>query len=68
MVVSTVKLILSNDFSYYDSVLDTIAMLGTVPPRNGFAGGEIGFDIYFSMARINFMVPVMDMTKWFDTN
>ncbi|KAK6926456.1 Cobalamin-independent methionine synthase MetE, N-terminal [Dillenia turbinata] len=58
----------SNTFSYYDQVLDTTAMLGAVPPRYGWTGGEIGFDTYFSMARGNASVPAMEMTKWFDTN
>ncbi|KAF6159944.1 hypothetical protein GIB67_033028, partial [Kingdonia uniflora] len=62
------KFIPSNTFSYYDQVLDTTAMLGAVPPRYGFSGGEIGFDTYFSMARGNATLPAMEMTKWFDTN
>ncbi|XP_008789650.2 5-methyltetrahydropteroyltriglutamate--homocysteine methyltransferase 1-like [Phoenix dactylifera] len=63
-----VKYIPSNTFSYYDQVLDTTAMLGAVPQRYGWSGGEIGFDTYFSMARGNASVPAMEMTKWFDTN
>ncbi|KAL4318174.1 hypothetical protein GQ457_18G005660 [Hibiscus cannabinus] len=63
-----IKFIPSNTFSYYDHVLDTTAMLGAVPPRYGWNGGEVGFDIYFSMARGNDSVPAMEMTKWFDTN
>ncbi|XP_022934531.1 5-methyltetrahydropteroyltriglutamate--homocysteine methyltransferase [Cucurbita moschata] len=63
-----IKYIPSNTFSYYDQVLDTTALLGAVPPRYGWAGGEIGFDTYFSMARGNASVPAMEMTKWFDTN
>ncbi|KAJ4971342.1 hypothetical protein NE237_004441 [Protea cynaroides] len=58
----------SNTFSYYDQVLDTTAMLGAVPPRYGWTGGEIGLDVFFSMARGNASVPAMEMTKWFDTN
>ncbi|KAL0316002.1 UNVERIFIED_CONTAM: 5-methyltetrahydropteroyltriglutamate--homocysteine methyltransferase [Sesamum radiatum] len=63
-----IKYIPSNTFSYYDQVLDTTAMLGTVPPRYNWTGGEIGFSTYFSMARGNASVPAMEMTKWFDTN
>ncbi|XP_010558700.1 PREDICTED: 5-methyltetrahydropteroyltriglutamate--homocysteine methyltransferase 1-like [Tarenaya hassleriana] len=63
-----IKFIPSNTFAYYDQVLDTTAMLGAVPPRYGWNGGEIGFDVYFSMARGNASVPAMEMTKWFDTN
>ncbi|XP_078441749.1 5-methyltetrahydropteroyltriglutamate--homocysteine methyltransferase 1-like [Wolffia australiana] len=63
-----IKYIPSNTFSYYDQVLDTTAMLGAVPDRYGYTGGEIGHDIYFSMARGNATLPAMEMTKWFDTN
>ncbi|KAJ0080188.1 hypothetical protein Patl1_22817 [Pistacia atlantica] len=63
-----IKYIPSNTFSYYDQVLDTTAMLGAVPARYNWNGGEIGFDVYFSMARGNAAVPAMEMTKWFDTN
>ncbi|XP_057956032.1 5-methyltetrahydropteroyltriglutamate--homocysteine methyltransferase 2-like isoform X2 [Malania oleifera] len=68
MADAGIKYIPSNTFSYYDQVLDTTAMLGAVPPRYSWNGGEIGFDIYFSMARGNASVPAMEMTKWFDTN
>ncbi|KAK4492307.1 hypothetical protein RD792_003110 [Penstemon davidsonii] len=69
MADAGIKYIPSNTFSYYDQVLDTTAMLGAVPSRYGWSGGgEIGFDIYFSMARGNASVPAMEMTKWFDTN
>ncbi|KAL1541472.1 5-methyltetrahydropteroyltriglutamate--homocysteine S-methyltransferase [Salvia divinorum] len=63
-----IKYIPSNTFSYYDQVLDTTAMLGAVPPRYNWTGGEIGFSTFFSMARGNASVPAMEMTKWFDTN
>ncbi|KAG0478778.1 hypothetical protein HPP92_013497 [Vanilla planifolia] len=63
-----IKYIPSNTFSYYDQVLDTTALLGAVPERYNWNGGEIGFDTYFSMARGNASVPAMEMTKWFDTN
>ncbi|XP_021720619.1 5-methyltetrahydropteroyltriglutamate--homocysteine methyltransferase-like [Chenopodium quinoa] len=68
MADAGIKYIPSNTFSYYDQVLDATAMLGAVPPRYGWNGGEIGFDVYFSMARGNATVPAMEMTKWFDTN
>ncbi|XP_015873297.3 5-methyltetrahydropteroyltriglutamate--homocysteine methyltransferase [Ziziphus jujuba] len=68
MADAGIKYIPSNTFSYYDQVLDTTAMLGAVPPRYGWNGGEIGFDVFFSMARGNASVPAMEMTKWFDTN
>ncbi|XP_074575107.1 5-methyltetrahydropteroyltriglutamate--homocysteine methyltransferase 1-like [Curcuma longa] len=68
MADAGIKYIPSNTFSYYDQVLDTTAMVGAVPERYNYTGGEIGFDIYFSMARGNASVPAMEMTKWFDTN
>lgn len=62
----------SNDFSYYDHVLDTIAMVGAVPERYGFKGGEVDLTTYFAMARGRQAggqdVVAMEMTKWFDTN
>ncbi|KAM0977621.1 hypothetical protein FF1_013733 [Malus domestica] len=63
MTDAGIKHIPSNTFSYYDQVLDTTALLGAVPPRYGWNGGEIGFDTYFSMARGNASVPAMEMTK-----
>ncbi|KAG5129081.1 hypothetical protein AAZX31_13G015100 [Glycine max] len=68
MADAGIKYIPSNTFSLYDQVLDTTAMLGAVPSRYNWNGGEIGFDVYFSMARGNASVPAMEMTKWFDTN
>ncbi|KAK3405249.1 hypothetical protein EUGRSUZ_K01513 [Eucalyptus grandis] len=68
MANAGIKYIPSNTFAYYDQVLDTTAMLGAVPPRYRWNGGEIGFDVYFSMAKGNASVPAMEMTKWFDTN
>jgi 5-methyltetrahydropteroyltriglutamate--homocysteine methyltransferase len=58
----------SNDFSFYDQTLDTIAMLGAVPPRFGHQGGEVPLDLYFAMARGRKDASAMEMTKWFDTN
>lgn len=67
----------SNDFSLYDHVLDTSAMLGAVPERYGFTGGAVGLDTYFAMARgvagegggeFGAGITALEMTKWFDTN
>ncbi|RDY03676.1 5-methyltetrahydropteroyltriglutamate--homocysteine methyltransferase, partial [Mucuna pruriens] len=65
MTDAGIKYIPSNTFSYYDQMLDTTAMLGAVPPRYGWTGGEIGFDTYFSMARGNATMPAMEMTNHF---
>ncbi len=58
------------DFSLYDHVLDTIAMLGTVPERFAWDGKEISHKTYFHMARgdAEKSIPAMEMTKWFDSN
>lgn len=58
----------SNDFSLYDHVLDAAALVGAVPARYSFSGGDVGFDTYFAMARGTATAPAMEMTKWFDTN
>lgn len=67
-----IDLIPSNDFSYYDQVLDTIALVGAVPERYGFKGGNVDSATYFAMARgaqkDGVDVTAMEMTKWFDTN
>jgi len=72
MKESGIDLIPSNDFSYYDQVLDTVALTGAVPARYGHPGGPVGFDTYFAMARgrqdKGVDVTAMEMTKWFDTN
>lgn len=56
------------DFSYYDSMLDTSAMLGVVPERFDYAGGEVKPALYFAMARGSRTATACEMTKWFDTN
>jgi len=63
-----VDLIPSNDFSLYDHVLDTAAMVGAVPPRFGWNGAEVDIPVYFAVARGTAEAPAMEMTKWFDTN
>jgi 5-methyltetrahydropteroyltriglutamate--homocysteine methyltransferase len=64
----------SNDFSFYDHVLDTTAMLGAVPERYAWRGPQVDLPTYFAMARGAARKPgqadvaAMEMTKWFDTN
>jgi 5-methyltetrahydropteroyltriglutamate--homocysteine methyltransferase len=61
----------SNDFSLYDHVLDTTAMVGAVPRRYGWSGGTVDLNTYVAMARGSSEgagVTAMEMTKWFDTN
>ena len=67
-----VDLISSNDFSFYDHVLDTICLLGAVPERYKWDGKAVSLKTYFAMARgsqtSELDVPALEMTKWFDTN
>lgn len=65
---SGLDLVPVGDFSFYDHVLDTAAMLGAVPTRYDWRGGEVDLETYFAMARGTDAQPAMEMTKWFDTN
>lgn len=58
----------SNDFSFYDHILDLSCMLGCIPKRYGWQGGNVELDMYFAMARGRADVTAMEMSKWFDTN
>ncbi len=71
----------SNDFSLYDHVLDTAAMVGAVPSRFGENSGLVPLATYCAMARGVLpsasgngqqmpasAVPALEMTKWFDSN
>lgn len=58
----------SGDFSYYDHVLDTSVMVGSVPERHRAAVDADALDGYFAMARGTQDVAPLEMTKWFDTN
>src|SRR4051812_41866495 len=43
-------LIPSNDFSLYDHVLDTCALVGAVPDRFAWNSTQVDFATYFAMA------------------
>lgn len=62
----------SNDFTLYDQMLDTICMLGAIPPRFQSISSEFDLQTYFAMARgkqeNSIDIPAMEMTKWFNTN
>ncbi|MDB5737604.1 MAG: 5-methyltetrahydropteroyltriglutamate--homocysteine S-methyltransferase [Sphingomonas bacterium] len=74
----------SNDFSFYDQVLDTSVMLGAIPSAYRALGTADSLEVYFAMARGTQGVaieegcahghgdgaglPALEMTKWFDTN
>jgi 5-methyltetrahydropteroyltriglutamate--homocysteine methyltransferase len=67
-----IDLIPVNDFSFYDQVLDAIALIGAVPERYRWEGGQVDLATYFAMARgvqhTGLDATAMEMTKWFDTN
>ena len=61
----------SNDFSFYDQMLDTAVLLNAVPQRYRELGNS-SLDTYFAMAR-GYQGPAGDvkalaMKKWFNTN
>jgi len=63
----------SNDFSFYDQILDLSCALGNVPERFDYSGGLIDLKTYFNIARGNTSDSnnnqcASEMTKWFDTN
>lgn len=70
-----IDLIPSNDFSFYDHVLDLAFAIDAIPkryahlPRNS---DQSELDLYFAMARGyqagETDITAMEMTKWFDTN
>lgn len=70
-----IDLIPSNDFSYYDHVLDMSLTVGAIPKRYNelvLSTSKNEFDLYFAMARgyqnDGLDITAMEMTKWFDTN
>src|SRR5262249_50861625 len=46
-----VTVIPSNDFSFYDQVLDTAMMVGAIPDAYGWKGGPVPLATYFAMGR-----------------
>src|SRR5699024_5325092 len=69
-----IDLIPSNDFSFYDQVLDTSLAVGAIPKRyEAFLNKPHNkWDLYFAMARgyqkNGLDITAAEMTKWFDTN
>lgn len=66
-----VNFIPSNDFSLYDTVLDTAVLFGAVPQRYHDLGLN-ALDTYFAMAKgyqgTHGDVHALPMRKWFNTN
>src|SRR6266567_4994050 len=46
-----IGIIPSNDFSFYDQVLDTCVIVGAIPESYGWKGGPVPLSTYFAMAR-----------------
>lgn len=69
---SGIELIPSNDFSYYDQMLDTAILLGAVPERYKNLEFENAEDTLFAIARgyqgDRGDVTALPMKKWFTTN
>ncbi|WP_411825662.1 5-methyltetrahydropteroyltriglutamate--homocysteine S-methyltransferase [Luteolibacter sp. AS25] len=77
-----IDLIPTNDFSFYDQVLDTSLLLGNIPARFGWDGAETNAETAFLVARGQsrgaddgegcgcsaVSTYASEMTKWFDTN
>lgn len=69
-----VDLIPSNDFSFYDQMLDACALVGAVPERFRWRDKFMDLGTYFAMARGTpgqtggGAAKALEMTKWFDTN
>jgi len=66
-----IDFIASNDFSYYDNILDTAVLLNAIPQR--YRDLQLDhLDEYFSMARgyqgVRGDVKALAMKKWFNTN
>ncbi|QOP43509.1 5-methyltetrahydropteroyltriglutamate--homocysteine S-methyltransferase [Sulfurimonas sediminis] len=60
-----IEYISTNDFSFYDNMLDMAVTLNAVPKRFAHLQGE---ERYFAMTRGNKDAVAMEMTKWFNTN
>ncbi len=70
-----IDLVPTNDFAYYDHVLDMALVTGAIPDRFLPVAEKSNLselDLYFAMARgyqdDQHDVIAMEMTKWFDTN
>jgi 5-methyltetrahydropteroyltriglutamate--homocysteine methyltransferase len=46
-----IDLVPSNDFSFYDQMLDLTCLVGNVPPRFGWSGESVDLNTYFQLAR-----------------
>ncbi|GIM49100.1 5-methyltetrahydropteroyltriglutamate--homocysteine S-methyltransferase [Capnocytophaga stomatis] len=67
-----IDLIPSNDFSFYDQVLDFSFSVNAIPNRFAPISHLSDMELYFALARgyqkDGIDITAMEMTKWFDTN
>jgi len=71
-----IDLIPSNDFSFYDHMLDMSCLLGNIPERFSWHAEEVDLDTMFLVARGQSRkgasngvgMHAGEMTKWFDAN
>ncbi|GIJ94729.1 5-methyltetrahydropteroyltriglutamate--homocysteine methyltransferase [Capnocytophaga stomatis] len=67
-----IDLIPSNDFSFYDQVLDFSFSVNAIPNRFASISHLSDMELYFALARgyqkDGIDITAMEMTKWFDTN
>ena len=65
-------IILSNDFTMFDRMLDTICFVGNIPRKYYWEGGKVPLEIYFSMAfgkqKDKFDVEPLVTKNWLQTN
>jgi 5-methyltetrahydropteroyltriglutamate--homocysteine methyltransferase len=61
-----IDIIPSNEFSFYDFILDLSVMFNVIPER--FRKIENSLEKYFAIARGTADAPASEMTKWFNTN
>ena len=57
-----IDLIPCNDFSFYDHVLDTAAMVGAVPSRVGWKGKSVDLPTYF--AKVHQLLRPLHPLAW----
>lgn len=67
-----VDFIPSNDFSFYDQVLDASFCFDAIPSRYEPVKSKTELELYYALARgyqkDGIDITAMEMTKWFDTN
>lgn len=60
--------ITSNDFSFYDHMLDMTAMFGMIPERFNYSGGPVSLALYYAMAKGTDDVEACSLAPWLNTN